>query len=120
KASGVLIEILQQVQLRLRNVQPLPRQDVGLLRLVEVVLAGKNGKPELDRPIEQIRLREPQLDHPAAVAQSGAEAERLTQAKKVIGLVIEPDKGPCQAAYAAVHPDRVLLLFPDLQCQVDG
>ena len=45
--------------------------------------------------------------------------ERFAQPKKVVGAVVEADKGACQTADAALQSDAVLSFFVDFQGEID-
>src|SRR5205085_173563 len=89
KAGARLRVVLQQAELLVTQVEPLPGEDFELLGLVEVVLARVNGKAELDGPVEQIRLGEAEEQVALPIAHVRLDGQRFTKAQEVVGLVIE-------------------------------
>ena len=62
----------------------------------------------------------PKVNVTADIAQIRLQAERLAQAKEVVGLVVDADECARHAAEAAIHADRVLAFFLHLEQQLDG
>src|SRR5260370_31985353 len=88
-----------------------------------MVIAGLpsvDGEAGLHGPVEQVGLGESEHQIALAAAEASLYGERFAQSKKVVGAVIEANKGAGQTADAALQSDAVLTFFMDLEGEIDG
>ncbi len=88
--------------------------------LVIVGFPGVDVEARLDGPVKQVGLGESEHHVALTAAQAGLHRERLAQSKKVVGAVIEANKGASQTADAALESDAVLAFLLHFQREIDG
>ena len=118
-----VLDVVQQVtraQLVIQRDQVRPRQNRGLAALVEIEPAQIDHEAELNRPVQEIRLGEPQPDGPHTGAELRIEGQRFAQPEEVVGGVVEPHEAARDAGNAAVQPDGVFAALLHLEGNVHG
>ena len=90
-----------------------------VLRLIEVIAAAEDADARLNRPVKQIRLREPQTDVALLVAHRSLHIQRLAQAKQVVRGIVQANERARQSAHAARQANAVLAFFFHLQRKVN-
>ncbi len=73
-----------------------------MLGLVETIAGAEHGETRRDRPVEQIRLREPKHQTPLDIADLRGHGQRFAKPQEVVGLIRQPDEGARQSAHAAL------------------
>ena len=117
KTRAVLIVILDI----LRVYANLLAGNLGfLLGLVKVVLARENRESRGDGPIEEVRLRESELQGALVLAELRGEGKGFAQAEEVVSLIGEADKTAGETANTALQTDGLFALFLQLEIDVDG
>ena len=86
--------------------------------LVEVITAVVHGPAELQRLVEQVRLRKRQRVVLLVLSHRNRKRKRFAFAKQIVGGVIHANKSTVQSAHTAGEADAVLTLFSDLQQDV--
>src|SRR5258708_35151030 len=76
-------------------------------------------EPELERPVEHVRLRKAEAHAPRQVPQACLHLQRFTQTEEVIGRIVNAHECAFQSADAAIQANAVLALFVYFQRKVD-
>ena len=95
------------------------REDRGLAGLVEAEAAGEDRETRLDRLVEQVRFRVPELEDALAAAELRVERQRFAEPQEVVRGVAEADEAAGEAGHAAVQVDHVAAPLLDLQREID-
>ena len=120
EAVGTDVVVLRQRLLGRGQVQVRARGGLVVLGGVVILLLVEDLEAHIDGAVADIGLGKAELEGAADRAQVGLHAQGLAQSQEVVGLVVDAQEGAGIAADAAIHADRVLALFLDLEEQIDG
>ena len=93
------------------RIQVLPAKNRKLPGLVVADPVAKHREAKLQGAVKHVGLSEAEQQTAGQVAHADLHLKSLTAAEKIIGAVVQADKGAFQAADPAVQADAVLALF---------